>query len=275
MEKNKWKEVFDSFLESIDFELIKHPRCWALKDTTGTNLGEIENDRFCNAAAVLDRLDIYIQDYVAEVEAALTSKVTGWMNWQDMLAKARKELTPEQQEHWSYVLDALDMICNHAQDIDLEKCTYTIAGWKDLHDEHVCMARWMGTENDAYEVVIAKKDALNFGPGYCAFYHGVIFMDDYFTTKSGRDGLVAVAREYGYGSLKELVENSPYDGWVVFSDDGTIDKEHSEAYDDIVAFLACIIGEEMAYNTPAFPLSEAEAIAEVKRITGTCCTHIN
>ena len=81
-QKNKYEKLFDEFLELTEFRLVRHQNDydeysdeyghWSLIDCQGANLGDIENDRFKSATQILDRMDIYIHDYIVEdIEACL------------------------------------------------------------------------------------------------------------------------------------------------------------------------------------------------------------
>lgn len=64
--KNQWETLFDQLLNTVEFRLVKYSDGWGLVDKQGANLGEIESDRFDDAAMILDRLDIYIGDYFVD-----------------------------------------------------------------------------------------------------------------------------------------------------------------------------------------------------------------
>ena len=55
-EQNTWEILFDQFLNTIEFRLVKYPDGWGLVDKQGANLGEIESDRFDGAAMILDQI---------------------------------------------------------------------------------------------------------------------------------------------------------------------------------------------------------------------------
>lgn len=122
--RNKWEILFDQFLEIIGFRLVKYRDGWGLIDKQGANLGEIEDDRSTDAMGVLDRLDIYIEDYIAkDVEEVLNDDKID--DWSDLVNAAKERMTLKQQRQCRLELDILDMICNHPTDIDLEKCQHS------------------------------------------------------------------------------------------------------------------------------------------------------
>lgn len=122
--KNQWESLFDRFLNTIEFRLVKYPDGWGLIDKQGGNFGGIESDRFCDAAAVIDRLDVYIEDYfVDDIQETMGKCETG--DWSELVRKARAAMTPEELEYHCFDLDVLDMICNHPHEINLENCCFT------------------------------------------------------------------------------------------------------------------------------------------------------
>lgn len=140
--KNKYEKIFDSFLSITDFRLVKYLDGFGLIDLQGADLGEIESDRFKTAADIFDRMDIYINDYfINDIDELLDEKdieVT-WNNDYVSYLEYAKPLLPE----YSFDFDILDMICYHANEIDLNNCNYEmqfdaneiIDGLKDLKRE--------------------------------------------------------------------------------------------------------------------------------------------
>ena len=131
-QQNKYEKLFDEFLDLTEFILVRHQNDydeyadeyghWSLIDSQGANLGDIEDDRFKSAAEILDRMDIYIHDYIIEdIQECLNEAgydyYTG--NYQGMIEYCRGKL-PENK--WD--LDVLDMIINHFDEIKLENCFY-------------------------------------------------------------------------------------------------------------------------------------------------------
>lgn len=122
--KNGWECLFDQFLETIDFRLVKYPNGWGLMDKQGADLGNIESDRFDGAAMILDRLEIYIEDcFVDDIRKTMGEGASE--DWPQLLQAARTAMTQKELEYHSYDLDVLDMVCNHPQEIDLKNCYFT------------------------------------------------------------------------------------------------------------------------------------------------------
>lgn len=123
--KNRWEELFDSFLSTVEFRLVKYPNGWGLVDKQGADLGDIESDRFDGAIMLLDRMDIYIDDYFAsDIEEALGVHTGEYTNWSELVDIARKNMPPEDLEEYRYDLEILDMICNHSAEVNLENCFF-------------------------------------------------------------------------------------------------------------------------------------------------------
>ena len=120
-QQNKWEKLFDEFLDLTEFTLVKHQNDWSLIDNQGGDLGDIEDDRFTSAYQILDRMDVYIDDYIARpLEEELIKKgVDEELYLFDDFLFCR-EMLPDNQ--WDF--DVLDMICNHFEEVDLENCTY-------------------------------------------------------------------------------------------------------------------------------------------------------
>lgn len=127
-QQNKWEKLFDEWLELTEFSLIKHTKegAWSIYDGQGANLGDIESDRFDSAMQILDRMDIYINDYIfedleecwdaennrAEFPYGFPSNAEDWLKYRDLM--------PNNQ----YEMDLCDMIANHFEEINLENCNY-------------------------------------------------------------------------------------------------------------------------------------------------------
>ena len=144
-QQNKWEQLFEEFMDLTEFSLIKHKNpklvlsyedpdgnpieevhegIWSIYDRQGANLGDINEDRFSNAEQIFERMEIYIDDYInedlenvweEELERDLNEVPIGlseWLNHRDEL------------KDYSFELDLIDMICNHVNEIDLNKVYY-------------------------------------------------------------------------------------------------------------------------------------------------------
>ena len=122
--KNTYEELFDEFLALTEFRLLKHnDGTFSLEDRQCANLGDIEDDRFETASEVLDRMDVYIQDYLAAgIEDALDEEsIAIDCDWKEY-GKYR-DLIPD----YRFDFDLLDMIVNHSNEVDLNNCDYSFA----------------------------------------------------------------------------------------------------------------------------------------------------
>lgn len=122
--QNTYEKLFDEFLNITEFQLLKHKDgTFSLEDQQCANLGDIENDRFTSASEILDRMDVYIQDYlIADIEDALDEKsIEIDCDWEEY-GQYRKDL-PD----YKFDFDLLDMIINHSDKVDLNNCDYLLA----------------------------------------------------------------------------------------------------------------------------------------------------
>ena len=122
--QNKWENLFDQFLNTIEFQLVKYPDGWGLVDKQGANLGEIESERFDDAATIIDRLDIYTEDYFVD-DICETMDRSASEDWSKLLQEARVSMAPKELEYHRFDLDVLEMICGHPHEINLENCCFT------------------------------------------------------------------------------------------------------------------------------------------------------
>lgn len=137
--QNKWEELFEEFLDLIEFKLLKKTNydwgMWSLVDLQGANLGNIEEDEFVNATGIIDRLDIYINDYFfddleQELDAYKVDLEEREVPWNADEWLALKDDTDFYNKNKGYFdshafeFNVLDMIVHHTQDIDLENVYY-------------------------------------------------------------------------------------------------------------------------------------------------------
>ena len=122
--QNTYEKLFDEFLNLTEFRLLKYKDgTFSLEDQQCANLGDIEDDRFASASEILDRMDIYIQDYlIRDIEDALDEKsIEIGCAWEEY-GKYR-DVIPD----YKFDFDLLDMIINHPDKIDLNNCDYSLA----------------------------------------------------------------------------------------------------------------------------------------------------
>lgn len=123
--QNTYEKLFDEFLDLTEFRLLKHnDGTFSLEDQQCANLGNIEDDRFTSASEVLDRMDVYIQDYIVEAlsdtldETEISLEEDTW----EGLLECRNKIPGAD---WDF--DVLDMIINHPDKVDLNNCDYLLA----------------------------------------------------------------------------------------------------------------------------------------------------
>ena len=140
---NKYEDLFANFLVETEFDLLRFTNgTYGLYDVQGGNLGNIEGDRFKDAVEILDRMDVYINDYLLEdlSEAAVNSEgfdasmldkgdtdendgipytCEGWADAYN--SPEFMKANPQFAKDYGYDLQLADMIANHAWDIDLAK----------------------------------------------------------------------------------------------------------------------------------------------------------
>lgn len=123
--QNTYEKLFDEFLDLTEFRLLKHnDGIFSLEDQQCANLGDIENDRFTSASEILDRMDVYIQDYIVEElsdvidENGISLEEDTWKG----LLECRNKVPGAD---WDF--DVLDMIINHPDKVDLNNCDYLLA----------------------------------------------------------------------------------------------------------------------------------------------------
>lgn len=120
--KNEYEKLFDSFLEITEFTLVKYFDGWGVIDLQEGNLGNIEHDRFENAAQLIERMDAYIEDYyVRSVVECLDIEKYDKMTWGEIAEKYKDNAG----DSTSDVL-VLDALCNHPEEIDLENCDHEV-----------------------------------------------------------------------------------------------------------------------------------------------------
>lgn len=119
-ELNTWENLFVQMIDLMEFSLNKYEDGYGLIDLPGANWGDIESDRFDNAMGIVDRLNIYIHDYIIEdLEDGLSDRgvEVKYNNCEELLELSRKHIGGE----YDFDIDLLDMILNHFDEIDIEK----------------------------------------------------------------------------------------------------------------------------------------------------------
>lgn len=147
-QQNKWEKLFEDFLDTIEFGLIKHHSNkyinpydeeyegqWSLVDLQGANLGGIEQDRFKSAAEIVDRLDIYIKDYIFDdledelyyYNVDLGDREIPWSAHEWLKLRDDKEFYTKNKKFFdshSWGIDVLQMMVNFIDEVNLENVFY-------------------------------------------------------------------------------------------------------------------------------------------------------
>lgn len=123
--QNTYEKLFDEFLDLTEFRLLKHKDgTFSLEDQQYANLGDIEDGHFTSASEMLDRMGVYIQDYIVEElsdvidENDISLEEDTWKG----LLECRNKIPGAD---WDF--DVLDMIINHPDKVDLNNCDYSLA----------------------------------------------------------------------------------------------------------------------------------------------------
>lgn len=123
--QNTYEKLFDEFLDLTEFRLLKHKDgTFSLEDQQCANLGDIEDDRFTSASEILDRMDVYIQDYIVEELSDVINEND--INLEEDTWKGLLECRDKVPgADWDF--DVLDMIINNPDKVDLNNCDYLLA----------------------------------------------------------------------------------------------------------------------------------------------------
>lgn len=121
LQLNKWEKLFIEFLDMTEFSLHKRIDaddvvCYGVVDLQHANLAGIEQDFFYSANDILERMDVYENDYIVnDILECMKEKnvLCEYSQWSDLL-KYRSKLSYNQLD-----FDLLEMICYHSQDINI------------------------------------------------------------------------------------------------------------------------------------------------------------
>lgn len=136
--KNKWEELFEQYMDLTEFTLVKYLDGWGIYDNQGANLGDIESDRFENAADMFDRMDVYIEDYffndledeLDAYEVDMEGRKFPWSAYDWLELRNDVHFYNKNKKYFDdhgFDFDILDMIANHEDEIDLENVYYEMA----------------------------------------------------------------------------------------------------------------------------------------------------
>lgn len=108
-------KLFAEWLDLTEFSLYKKDGVYGLIDNQHANLGDIERDRFENASQILDRMGIYVEDYIFtdledqadyfDVSFDIPWSREGWLKLRN-----NKEVYNENKEFFKDVIFHLDFL---------------------------------------------------------------------------------------------------------------------------------------------------------------------
>lgn len=124
-----WNKLFAEWLSITEFALDKFEDGWGLKDLQGANLGDIEDDRFENAEQIIERMDIYVLDYIfADIEEMVDSDVLPKdFSFADIVAWYTDEMRQEYPDI-AFDIKLCEMMAHHLKEVDLDKVFELMGG---------------------------------------------------------------------------------------------------------------------------------------------------
>lgn len=133
--KYHYLRIFENFLDLTEFELKRYGDGYGLIDLQGGNLGNIEEDRFTNAAEIIERMSRYIDDYLAiPIIMDVFNGNERVFNcneheYDDYGELARKAISLVKHSCGDDE-DILDVLCNHGDEINLDNVLCIMKGEK-------------------------------------------------------------------------------------------------------------------------------------------------
>ena len=117
MNKDYWDyKNIDYFVDSMDFGILveynpdEKKNMLRLHDLQGANLGGIEEEWFADFEEVVDRMDIYIDDYfIRPVEEEFGDEIEDW-NVLSELYNQLIDLPKERKHGWEWTIDMIGLI---------------------------------------------------------------------------------------------------------------------------------------------------------------------
>lgn len=128
---NKYTKLFADFLHTMDFGLCKESDGYALIDYQGAYWGDIAEDRFDSAESIVDRLDIYIDDYFLDdleeeapnygISDETIVDILGFVDWLAWFTenKDKAEYQKFINTHRSE-FEVADLVVNHLDEVCLD-----------------------------------------------------------------------------------------------------------------------------------------------------------
>lgn len=128
---NKYTKLFTDFLHTMDFGLCKETDGYALIDYQGAYWGNIAEDRFDSAESIVDRLDIYIDDYFLDdleeeapnygISDETIVDILGFADWYAWFVenKDKAEYQKFINTH-GFEFEVADLVVNHLDEVCLD-----------------------------------------------------------------------------------------------------------------------------------------------------------
>lgn len=128
---NKYTKLFADFLHTMDFGLCKEPDGYALIDYQGAYWGSMAEDRFDSAESIVDRLDIYIDDYFLDdleeeapnygISDETIVDILGFADWLAWFTenKYKAEYQKFINTH-GFEFEVADLVVNHLDEVCLD-----------------------------------------------------------------------------------------------------------------------------------------------------------
>lgn len=142
MTNTNYNELFTEMINFMDFDLDKDEEGFCLVDLQGANLANIESEHFHNAREIVERMSTYVQDIMLDDPETL-----GGNGCYDSVEEAFNK-NPDHP-----LRPYFDLILNHLDEIDLNKCVEMTSPTEEEIDEII----WNSINNSNHEKE-AKQD---------------------------------------------------------------------------------------------------------------------
>lgn len=105
----RYFDTFNEVINSVEFKLMysKADNNFRLVDLQGANLADIESDTFDNLIEVIDRLDVYINDYFIE-DVISEMNIGSYEHYEDLIRIIKSN---ERASEFVFDVEVLEMLC--------------------------------------------------------------------------------------------------------------------------------------------------------------------
>ncbi len=125
--KHHYDKMFVSYLDLVEFDLVKRTDGFSLIDLQNGNLGNIEEERFENAVEIIDRMDRYIEDYLG---FPIARDVFGYDDVDMPFGELAQKAICNVKHSCGDDEDILDVLCSHGDEINLDNVLSIMKGDK-------------------------------------------------------------------------------------------------------------------------------------------------